>query len=307
MRWYDKRYHSLNYELRSIFGQKVIKLSLDGGFTCPNRDGTIGNKGCIFCNESGSGEFTASRKLTIRNQIRDQKEFLSSKWRTGKYIAYFQNFTSTYDSVDVLKRKYMEALNCEGIVGLAIATRPDCLSENILNLLSEINERTYLWIELGLQTIHEKTARLIRRGYDLDCFKNAVNNLHKRNIRGVVHLIFGLPNETKKQILDTVKYISHIDLYGVKIHSLYILYGTDLYQYYLKNNFNILEKDEYISLVTDAIELLPPSIVIHRLTGDGPRDDLYKPRWGLDKLSVLTSIDKELKVRNSYQGYKYNR
>lgn len=305
MMWGDKRYRSLNYELRKIFGAKVIKLSLDGGFTCPNRDGTIGNRGCIFCGEEGSGEFTSSRKLSIRDQIERQKRFLSKKWSEGKYISFFQNFTNTYSTVKDLSRKYSEAIFQNGVVGLAIATRPDCLSEEVLSLLEEFNKKTFLWVELGLQTIHGETAKFIRRGYELDCYEKAIMELNKRNIKVVTHLIFGLPNETNKDMLDSVQYISNTDTWGVKFHNLYIQEGTDLYNYYIKDPFHILSRDEYISLVVDSIELLPQNMVVHRLTGDGKKELLIEPRWTLNKLKVFSGIDKELKERDTYQGKKF--
>ncbi|MBV1817251.1 TIGR01212 family radical SAM protein [Anaerosalibacter bizertensis] len=305
MMWGDKRYLSLNYELRKTFGTKVIKLSLDGGFTCPNRDGTIGNRGCIFCGEEGSGEFTSSRKLSIKDQIESQKRFLSKKWSEGKYISFFQNFTNTYSTVKDLNKKYSEAISQNGVVGLAIATRPDCLSEEVLKLLEEFNKKTFLWVELGLQTIHGETAKFIRRGYELDCYEKAIMELNKRNVKVVTHLIFGLPNETNKDMLDSVKYISNTNTWGVKFHNLYIQEGTDLYNYYIKNPFHILSIDEYISLVVDSIELLPQNMVVHRLTGDGKKELLVEPRWTLNKLKVLSSIDKELKQRNTYQGIYY--
>ncbi|WP_229775459.1 TIGR01212 family radical SAM protein [Anaerosalibacter bizertensis] len=305
MMWGDKRYLSLNYELRKTFGTKVIKLSLDGGFTCPNRDGTIGNRGCIFCGEEGSGEFTSSRKLSIKDQIESQKRFLSKKWPEGKYISFFQNFTNTYSTVKDLNKKYSEAISQNGVVGLAIATRPDCLSEEVLKLLEEFNKKTFLWVELGLQTIHGETAKFIRRGYELDCYEKAIIELNKRNIKVVTHLIFGLPNETNKDMLDSVKYISSTNTWGIKFHNLYIQEGTDLYNYYIKNPFHILSIDEYISLVVDSIELLPQNMVVHRLTGDGKKELLVEPRWTLNKLKVLSSIDKELKQRNTYQGIYY--
>lgn len=302
--WEDKRYHTLNYELRKTFGKKVIKLSLDGGFTCPNRDGTVGLQGCIFCGEEGSGEFTASRALNIEEQIEEQKKLLSGKWNTDKYIAYFQNFTNTYSTCDDLREKYYKALLQEGIVGLAIATRPDCLSDSVLDLLEEINQRTYLWVELGLQTIHDKSSRFIRRGYPLEIYDKAIRKLKERSIKVVTHLIFGLPHESREDILESVKYVSNTDTWGVKFHMLYIQKETDLYDYYLKKPFSILTRDEYISLVVDGLELLPKDMVVHRVTGDGKKDLLFEPRWTLDKLRVLSGIDKELKNRDSHQGKK---
>ena len=302
--WGDKRYHSLNYELRKQFGQKVAKLSLDGGFTCPNRDGSIGKKGCLFCSEAGAGEFAAPRRLSITEQIKQQKEFLSPKWKTGKYIAYFQNFTNTYGTVEYLRSIYEEAISGDEIVGLAIATRPDCLPEEVLDLLEELSKKTYLWVELGLQTIHQSTANLIRRGYKLEVFEKAIKELRKRNINVVVHLILGLPNETHEEILETTKYIAQSEIQGVKLHLMHILKDTDLCDFYEKRPFHILSKEEYIPLVVDVIELLPPDIVIHRMTGDGAKDLLVAPRWSLNKLAVLSGIDKEFKTRDSFQGYK---
>jgi len=304
--WGDKRYHTLNYELRKTFGQKVTKLSLDGGFTCPNRDGTLGNRGCIFCGEEGSGEFAGSRDLSIKEQIDEQKKLLSKKWDTDKYIAYFQNFTNTYSTCEDLRNKYYEALSHEEVVGLAIATRPDCLPEEVLNLLEELNEKTYLWVELGLQTIHERSAKFIRRGYPLETYDKAVHELKKRGIRAVTHLIFGLPYESREDMIQSVKYVANTETWGVKFHLLYIQRETDLYYYYLKNPFPLLSRDEYISIVVDGLEHLPPDMVVHRVTGDGKKDLLYEPRWSLDKLRVLSGIDRELKNRNSYQGKKWS-
>ena len=218
MIWNDKRYHTLNYEMKKIFGSKVIKLSINGGFTCPNRDGRIGTRGCIFCGEEGAGEFTSSRCLTITEQIKAQKEILSRKWPEGKYIAYFQNFTNTYSTKEDLDKKYREALSQEGVVGIAIATRPDCLSDDILDLLEKLNRETFLWIELGLQTINESTAKFIRRGYTLDVYEKAIFELKKRGIKVVTHLIFGLPCETYDDMLESVKYIAHTETWGIKLY-----------------------------------------------------------------------------------------
>lgn len=304
MRWEDKRYRSFSYEMKKIFGSKIIKLSLDGGFTCPNRDGTLGNKGCIFCGEEGAGEFAAPRKLDIKNQVESQKEIMSKKWSSGKYIAYFQNFTNTYSTYEDLKQKYNLAISEEGVVGLAIATRPDCLSDDVLDLLEEMNKKTFLWIELGLQTIHDQTAKLIRRGYALDCYDEAIKQLGKRNIKVVTHLIFGLPGESREECLSSVKYVAGTNTWGIKIHLLYIQKGTDIYEYYKQSPFETLSKDDYISLVTESIEYLPTHMVIHRLTGDGKRSLLVEPLWSLDKRGVLAGIDQELKKRDSYQGIR---
>jgi len=303
MRWDDKRYRSFSYEMKQIFGSKIIKLSLDGGFTCPNRDGTIGSKGCIFCGEEGAGEFAAPRELDLKGQVESQKELMSKKWKTDKCIAYFQNFTNTYSTYEDLKQKYNEAISQEGVVGLAIATRPDCLSEEVLDLLEEMNNKTFLWVELGLQTIHKQTAQFIRRGYPLACYDEAIKQLGKRNIKVVTHLIFGLPEETYQECLDSVKYVAATNTWGVKLHSLYIQKGTDLYESYKTNPFKILSEREYIALIVDSIEHLPPNMVIHRLTGDGKRSLLVEPLWSLNKRKVLAGIDQELKRRNSHQGW----
>lgn len=300
-----KRYNTLNNELKKEFGDKVMKLSLDGGFTCPNRDGAIGTNGCIFCSDEGSGEFTGSRFVSIEEQVEQQKRLLSKKWKADKYIVYFQNFTNTYASVDRLRKLYYEAIKIEGVVGLAIATRPDCLDGDILDLLSELNKETYLWIELGLQTIHEKSTKFIRRGYELSIYDEAIKNLKDRGIKVVTHIIIGLPNETNQDVLKTVEHVAMTNTWGVKIHSLYIQKETDLYDFYIENPFSIRNMEEYIGIVADSIEILPKDMIIHRLTGDGKRSLLYEPQWTLDKLRVLTGIDKELETRNSTQGEKF--
>lgn len=299
--WNDKRYHTLDYELKKIYGEKTIKLSIDGNFTCPNRDGTIGSNGCIFCSERGSGDFT-QRGKSIESQIVKQKQFMSKKWKSNTYIAYFQNYTNTYDTVDNLRKKFYEALSCENIKGLAIATRPDCISDEIADLLEELNKKTYLWVELGLQTIHNKTGEFIRRGYSLEQFNKALKILNKQNIKTVVHLIMGLTGESRQDMLNSVKYISNLNIWGVKIHMLHILKNTDLADYYAENPFKIMSEDEYVELVVDALELLHEDIIIHRLTGDGKKSDLIEPRWTLNKLKILSQIDKTLKTRESFQG-----
>jgi len=301
--WNDKRYHTLDYELKKIFGEKTIKLSIDGNFTCPNRDGNISSRGCIFCSEKGSGDFTFSGK-TITEQIVEQKLFMSKKWKSSTYIAYFQNYSNTYDTVDNLRKKFYEALSCENIKGIAIATRPDCISEEIADFLEGLNHVTFLWVELGLQSIHGKTAEFIRRGFTLEQFNNAVDILKRRNIRTVIHLIIGLPGETPGQMLNSVNYISNLDIWGVKIHMLHILKNTDLAEFFEENPFKILTREEYVNLVCDALEILKKEIVVHRLTGDGKKSDLIEPAWTLNKLKVLSDIDKQLKNRGSFQGKK---
>lgn len=306
MRWLDKRYNSLNYQLRTVFGEKTFKLSLDGGFTCPNRDGTISTKGCIFCGEKGSGEYAGNRIDSISIQMNNQKSLLAEKWSKGKYIAYFQNFTNTYSTVEDLNNKYEEALKYKNVVGLAIGTRADCLDDEIIDLLSTISKKTYLWLEIGLQTTHDKSVDFIRRGYKFKIFKDVLQKLRANNINVVVHLIFGIPGESKDDVLNTIKTISNMDIQGVKIHLLHVLKDSDLYDYYLKSNFKLLTKDEYINLVCDAIELLNPKITIHRLTGDGSKDTLIAPNWSLNKRDILNQIDKELRQRDSYQGKYFN-
>lgn len=300
--WGDKAYHSLDYYLRQKFGEKVIKISLDGGFTCPNRDGTLSNKGCIFCSGRGSGDFTPSSILPITEQFVQARNLLKTKWAMGKYIAYFQAFTNTYAPVDELKKKYEEALSLPDVIGIAIATRPDCLNHSILDLLHEINKKTYLWVELGLQTMHDNTASLIQRGYTLTCFEEAVNNLSKINIETVVHLILGLPGEDKDDILSSIKYVGRQPVQGIKLHLLHILKNTPLNDLYLNSPFHILELEEYIDLVVDCLELLPQHIVIHRMTGDGPKELLIAPSWSKNKRAVLNGIHKRLKERNTWQG-----
>lgn len=302
----NKRYNTLNNELKRIFGGKVMKLSIDGGFTCPNRDGTKGSRGCIFCGEEGSGEFAGSRYIPIKEQLEQQKNLLSSKWKSDKYIVYFQNFTNTYGPIDRLRELYDEALSLEGVVGIAIATRPDCLDEDIVALLSEINKKTFLWVELGLQSIHEKTEKFIRRGYPLSLYDKATDDLKRNNIRTVTHLIIGLPNESKDEMIQSVKYVARTNTWGIKLHSLYIQRDTDLYNDYIKNPFPIMTMDEYISIIVESLELLPKSIIVHRITGDGKKDLLVEPKWSLNKLKVLTSIDKELKIRDTFQGKEFD-
>lgn len=303
--WNKKRYYNLNYFLRNKFGEKVFKISLDGGFSCPNRDGTISTKGCIFCSEKGSGDYAGNRCNSISKQFQDVKEMMKHKWKSGKYIAYFQAYTNTYAPVSELKRKYEEALSQEGVVGLAIATRPDCLSDDVLDLLEELNSKTYLWIELGLQTINEKTALLINRGYKLDIFDEAAEKLKKRNIDFVTHAIFGLPGESKEDMLNTVKYIASSGAKGIKIHLLHLLKNTPMVKLYDEGRLKFLTKEEYIDIVTEAISILPQDIVLHRLTGDAPRDLLIGPMWSLKKWEVLNAIDNTLEENNIYQGRNF--
>ncbi len=303
--WDEKRYHSLNYFLRNKFGEKVFKISLDGGFSCPNRDGKISNGGCLFCSERGSGDYAGDRELSISKQFHDIKDMMSQKWKSGKYIAYFQAYTNTYAPIDELKRKYEEALNQEGVVAIAIATRPDCLDEDVLELLENINNKIYLWIELGLQTSNDDTAKRINRGYKLDVFENAMRKLKERNIDVVVHDILGLPGETKEDMLETINYIAHSGAKGIKLHLLHLMKQTPMVKLYEAGDLKFLSQDDYIDLVTHGITLLPKDMVVHRLTGDAPRDLLIGPMWSLKKWEVLNSIDRTLEDNNLWQGKNF--
>ncbi len=301
-KWGDKNYKSLNFFLREKFGEKVFKISLDVGFSCPNRDGTISSGGCIFCSERGSGDFAGDKNFSITKQFEDIKKVMNKKWKSGKYIAYFQAYTNTYAPVEKLKQYFEEALSQEGAAALAIATRPDCLSEDVLELLENINSRTYLWVELGLQTSDEKTAKLINRGYDLSTFEEALTKLRRRNIDVVVHAIFGLPGEDKDTMLETIRYLSCKDIQGIKLHLLHVMKNTPIAELYEKGGFRLLEQEEYIDLICRAITMLPASIVIHRLTGDAPRNLLIGPEWSLKKWEILNAIDNKLNDEGLYQG-----
>lgn len=301
--WGDKHYHTWNYHLREEFGHKVLKLPIDAGFSCPNRDGTISKIGCIYCSEEGSGDFTPSSKLSIEEQYLKSKDMMSKKWPNGKYIIYFQAFSNTYAPIEKLKKIYYQALELEDVVGVAIATRPDCLSTETIQLLSEINKITYLWVELGLQTIHDHTARLINRGHSFQSFLGSLDLLQAANIRTCAHVIYGLPHESKEEMLETSHTLAKLPLQGIKLHSLYIQKNTILANYYDKQKFPLLTLEEYVDIVVDTIELLPENFIIHRLTGDAPRDQLIAPSWSLKKWEVLNAIDKEFKRRNTKQGY----
>lgn len=303
----NNRFYSLNDFLRSRHGEKILKLSIDGGFTCPNRDGKISTKGCLFCSERGSGDFTSYKKGDITAQLQEASLLLEPKWgKNRKYIAYFQAFTNTYGPLEILKQKYEEALAFPGVIGLAIATRPDCLSDELIEYLEELSKRTHIWLELGLQTIHEDTAKLINRGYDLSVFEEAIKKLSAHHIETVVHLILGLPNETKEQMLASAKYISKLPLQGVKLHMLHILDNAPLGNFYNKHPYELLDQEAYITLIGEILELLPPDFVIHRLTGDGDRKHLIAPLWTLHKKYVLNSMNSYFKTHNIYQGKYFN-
>lgn len=297
-----KRYNSLDNYFKNTFGEKIYKVSLDGGFTCPNRDGTLSTKGCIFCSESGSGDFAGSRRLSINEQIEEQLKLIENKFPSGKIIAYFQNFTNTYADVEYLRKIYYEALSHPRVIGLAIATRPDCLGENIIELLSEINNKYFLWVELGLQTINEEVAKIINRQYSLKTYEEAAEKLKSRNIKFVTHIIIGLPGEKENDSLDTALFSEKCGTWGIKIHLLHIIKNTKLETLYKKNELKIQKKDEYVKKVVKILQNISYNIVIHRLTGDGNRDTLIAPLWSLNKRDVLNSIEKEMKMENIYQG-----
>ncbi len=281
--------------LKSYFGEKTVKLSIDGGFTCPNRDGTKGSGGCIFCSADGSGDFAS----TIEEQI----ALLSDKWPSAKYLAYFQNHTNTYAPVDVLRDKFYEALNHPLISGIVIATRPDCIDTEVLDLLSEINENHFLWVELGLQTIHEKTAVLINRCYDLSIYDETISKLNARGIKTVVHLILGLPGESQHDMERSVRYICQSGIWGIKLHMLNVVKGSAMALSHPDYcSFDSIE--EYVNLVCDLIEIIPPEITIHRLSADAPRKILISPSWSYQKRTILNSIHAELARRGSTQGCK---
>lgn len=301
MLWDGKRYNSLSYYLKHKYGEKVYKLSLDGGMTCPNRDGKIDTRGCIFCSIGGSGDFAEPTSTSITNQIEHAiARAKVSKPFINKYIAYFQSYTNTYAPIDYLKKIFNEAITHPDICGLSVATRPDCLPDEIISLLSDLNHIKPVWVELGLQTIHESTAKFIRRGYSLSTFDNAVSRLSNHSLDIIIHMIIGLPWESEADILETVDYLSRLPIQGIKLQLLHVLKDTDLADYI--GRFHILTMDEYISIIIKCLERLPEDVVIHRLTGDGPANLLIEPSWSTNKRLVLGSIDKALKEADTWQG-----
>jgi len=298
----NKRYHTLDYFYKEKFKEKVFKVSLDAGFTCPNIDGTVGYGGCIYCSKKGSGDFAGNKNEPIETQFETIKSVMLHKWPKAKYIGYFQAHTNTYAPVEKLKEIYEKILNKENVVGLNIATRPDAITDECLEYLKELNKKTYLTIELGLQTTNPNTAKLINRCHTLSCFENMVKKLRQENINVVVHIINGLPYETKEDMLNTVKYLNTLDIQGIKIHMLSILKDTAIEELYKKEKFPLLTKEEYIDIVISQLELLRKEIVIHRITGDPKIDDLVEPDWLTKKFCVLNDIDKEMVRRNTYQG-----
>ncbi|HHU73972.1 MAG TPA: TIGR01212 family radical SAM protein [Clostridiales bacterium] len=308
--WNQKRYHSLDYELKRLFGHKVYKLSLNGGMSCPNRDGTLDTRGCIFCSSGGSGDFASSPDSSITDQIEAAKQLVKLKLPRNeevKYIAYFQAYTNTHASIDYLRKIFMEAINHPDILILSIATRPDCLSKEVLELLDDLNKIKPLWIELGLQTIHERTAQFIRRGYSLATFDEAVKNLHQRKITIIVHTILGLPGESKKDILESISYLGKQKVQGIKLQLLHILKGTDLGVLYEEGKIDhVLDFEEYVDLVIACLEHLPKEMVIHRISGDGPKKLLLAPLWSGHKKMVLNRIHQRMKELDTWQGRLYD-
>lgn len=303
--WNGKPYHSFDYMLKERFSCKIYKTALNGGMTCPNRDGTLGERGCIFCSQGGSGDFAGDRRDSITEQINKQAEKLAQKRNASAFIAYFQAYTNTYAPVDYLRKIYTEAINHPQVAAVSIGTRPDCLGPDVLALLEELNQIKPVWIELGLQTIHERTAAYIRRGYPLFCFKEAVKALRQRNLEVIVHTILGLPGESRQDILETMKYLNRRDIQGIKLQLLHVLKGTDLAQDYLEGRFSVYTMEEYLDILIDCLEHLSPDIVIHRLTGDGPKDLLMAPLWSSKKRTVLNTLHHECKIRHAYQGRLY--
>ncbi|CEN80830.1 TIGR01212 family radical SAM protein [Paraclostridium sordellii] len=303
----NKRYHTWNYYLRSNFGEKVFKVSINAGFSCPNIDGTITYGGCTYCSKEGSGDFAGNPNDNLIKQFEDIKQMMHKKWHSAKYIGYFQAFTNTHAPVNILKEKYETILNLEDVIGLSISTRPDCLPDDVVEYLAKLNKKTNLWVELGLQTIHDKTSKVINRGHDYDTFLEGVEKLKKHNIKTVVHIINGLPGEDYNMMMETAKAVSELGVHGIKIHLLHVLKSTPMEKMLEKEMFTLMEKDEYVNLVCDQLEILPPEMVVHRLTGDGKRDEMVGPMWSLKKWEVLNAIDDTMKKRNSYQGIKYNK
>ena len=303
--WNGKPYHSLDYMLKQTFGEKVYKVTLNGGMSCPNRDGKLGSRGCIFCSAGGSGDFAADAALPINDQIDSQIEMLRAKRPIHKYIAYFQAYTNTYAPVVYLRKIFTEAILHPSVVALSIGTRPDCIGDEVLALLDELNQIKPVWIELGLQTIHERTAAYIRRGYPLSCFEETVHRLRSHGIQVIVHTILGLPGESDADILETMDYLNGRDIQGIKLQLLHVLRGTDLADDYLAGKFYVYEREEYLNLLIECLEHLDPSIVIHRMTGDGPADLLIAPLWASCKREVLNLLHHEMKIRGSWQGRQF--
>lgn len=306
--WLDRPYYSLDAYCKKRYGAKVYKIALDAGLTCPNRDGTLGHRGCIFCSAGGSGDFAVKPMNSVADQLKTGQEMFGKKKTGNLFIAYFQAYTNTYGKLEYLAEIYEEALKQPQIVGISIATRPDCLPDEVLNLLETLKQKypaKDIWIELGLQTIHENTATYIRRGYTLDVFDKAVANLKARNIPIIVHVILGLPGETTQMVQKTIQYLNQLSIFGIKLQLLHVLKNTDLADDYLAGKFETLSKDDYMDLLIMCLKSLSPDIVIHRLTGDGPKDLLIAPTWSLYKRDFFNSLHRHLKQTGEYQGQDY--
>lgn len=303
MDWNGKPYHSLDYEMKQRFGSKIYKVALDGGMTCPNRDGTLGSRGCIFCSSGGSGDFAMPPGRSVTEQIEGAACRIRHKLGTGGgYIAYFQSYTNTYAPVSRLYELFSEAIRHPDVRVLSVATRPDCLAEDVLELLAGLNQKKPVWIELGLQTIHPDTATFIRRGYELSCFENALARLRSRGLEVVVHVILGLPGEDRGRMLQTIDYLARQDIQGIKLQLLHVLKGTDLADLYMQDSFPVMSMEAYIDLAIDCIARLPPRMVVHRITGDGPKNLLLAPLWSANKRLVLNTMTRRLKERQIAQG-----
>ena len=308
IQWGGLPFHSLSWDLQQRFGKKLYKLSLDGGMTCPNRDGTLGRGGCIFCSAGGSGDFAAPRQEDLNLQIQEAKAQIAGKAKDlepPSYIAYFQSYTNTYAPLDHLEKLFFAAAAHPDTAVLSIATRPDCLAEPVIALLSKVNQIKPVWVELGLQTIHERAAEYIRRGYPLSCFEEAAENLRSRGIEVIVHTILGLPGESREDICATMEYLNEKDIQGVKLQLLHVLKGTDLAYDYAAGKFRVFESEEYLDVLIACLERLRPEIVIHRITGDGPKELLLAPLWASRKREVLNLLHRRMKELGSYQGKQY--
>ena len=306
--WLDRPYYSLDAYCKNRYGAKVYKIALDAGLTCPNRDGTLGNRGCIFCSAGGSGDFAVKPMDSVAIQLKTGQEMFGKKKTGNLFIAYFQAYTNTYGKLEYLSEIYEEALRQPQIVGISIATRPDCLPEKVVDLLITLKNkypRKDIWVELGLQTIHETTAAYIRRGYKLEVFDTAVANLNAHNIPVIVHVILGLPGETTDMVLQTIQYLNRLPIFGIKLQLLHVLKDTDLATDYLTGKFETLSKEEYMSLLITCLKNLSPDIVIHRLTGDGPKDLLIAPTWSLYKRDFFNTLHRHLKQTGEYQGQNF--
>lgn len=298
----SKRYNAFSEELKRIFGCRVHRISIDAGFTCPNRDGTVGTGGCIYCGDRGSGSLGIARGLSVAGQIEDGKDVMVRKYKAGKFIAYFQAYTNTYTTVDSLRRMYDESLSVQDVVGLIVATRPDCLPPKVMELMAEYSRKTYFWLEMGLQSVSDRTLKFINRGHDFAAFVDAVRRCRERGIRVSAHVILGLPGESRLDMLSSAAMINEMGIDGIKLHLLHVMKDTELAGLYERGEVRVMEMDEYVGIVCDYLEMLRPEVLVQRMTGDGGHDYLIAPLWSLKKWEVLNAIDGELKRRGSFQG-----